>query len=456
LVVQKKIKLRRRDQSTWRAVAHLYPECAVSGERSAVRARFAANTGYSFDNKLNQNEAVFAPGLLRGPGFTPHSTWISGTVKGWGANESGAPNRPTEAERAKAAAWIKQIITARVGGRFWAQEIPEGKPLVVLRPSDVTQTNGLLDEALQAYQAAEILLLGEHCSADIHYKCRRLGVAMITEPVDPWSVLGRSRALWVGGNDELAALGALTGQQVLCHSPGLAAGWGLTRDSPTIPQRVSFDIIDFAAAILMRGARYGDPRTGQAIDAEAAIALLAEWRAISKANRAIGCCVGISFWKRRRMAAFFHNGQTPPRFAKTARQALHLSGTKNIAVWNSRVPLGLPEQAGQRLLRLEDGFIRSLGLGSGFLPPSSIVVDSRGIYYDPQRPSDLEHILSETVFDDALRERAAALVARLNQRGITKYATGGAAEPIAAPAGRRRTCSSRTRRAGSSPPRRPI
>jgi capsular polysaccharide export protein len=437
LVVQKKIKLRRRDRSIWRAVAHLFPEFAVSNDRSALGARFDAHMAGSFHNEMNQNEAVFAPGLLRGPGFTPQSVWVSGTVKGWVTHALSAAN-PNAAEREQTAGLVKQMIAARVGGPFWAQEIPEGKSWVVLRPNDLAHAERLLDEALQAYQAAEILLLYPPSlnPSSFHEKCKRLGVEVITGPVDPWSVLGRCRALWVGGDDELASLGILTGLQVYCHSPGLAAGWGLTRDAPTISPRGNRDVIDFAAAVLLHGARYGDPRTGQAINAETAIALLAEWRAITQANRSIGCSVGISFWKRRRMAGFFHNGTASPRFVKTAQQALASDG--QIAAWNSRLPQGLAAQAGPRLLRVEDGFIRSLGLGSGFLPPCSIVVDGRGIYYDPQRPSDLEHILSETVFDAALRQRAASLVARLNQRGITKYAAGGAADPIAAPAGRRR------------------
>ncbi len=52
------------------------------------------------------------------------------------------------------------------------------------------------------------------------------------------------------------------------------------------------------------------------------------------------------------------------------------------------------------LRRIEDGFVRSVGLGSDLLPPCSIVVDRRGIYYDPGRPSDLHEtiLLSETEF----------------------------------------------------------
>ena len=35
------------------------------------------------------------------------------------------------------------------------------------------------------------------------------------------------------------------------------------------------------------------------------------------------------------------------------------------------------------LIRMEDGFIRSLGLGSALTAPASIVADRKGIYFDP-------------------------------------------------------------------------
>ena len=45
------------------------------------------------------------------------------------------------------------------------------------------------------------------------------------------------------------------------------------------------------------------------------------------------------------------------------------------------------------LLNLEDGFLRSLGLGVAGYPPYSIVYDDIGIYYDTTRPSRLEQLI---------------------------------------------------------------
>lgn len=58
------------------------------------------------------------------------------------------------------------------------------------------------------------------------------------------------------------------------------------------------------------------------------------------------------------------------------------------------------------LWRMEDGFLRSSGLGSDLLPPLSLVLDKRGIYYDATRPSDLEVLLNHSQLTLAQKMRA--------------------------------------------------
>jgi capsular polysaccharide export protein len=306
------------------------------------------------------------------------------------------------------------VVAAEIGGAFWAPDLAEGPAKLVLCPDGHAACNGLLAEALASYAAADVLLLAEGLPERQRQRARRLGLEVVASPVNPWSVLRRARALWVTRDNDLATLGILAGHAV--------------RGTAETADEISMRLLD---------ARYGDPRTGATIDPDAAIDLLCEWRDIAKANQSIGCCIGISFWKRARIAAFLHDGTRPPAFVRSTDAACAMP-RPGIAGWNARLPPDLAARAGGRLLRVEDGFIRSLGLGSGFLPPSSIVVDGRGIYYDPRQPSDLEHILAHTAFSDALCARATALIARLNQLGITKYATGGAAETITAPPGRNR------------------
>ena len=119
-------------------------------------------------------------------------------------------------------------------------------------------------------------------------------------------------------------------------------------------------------------------------------------------------------------------GTRRPAFRKTARSAIAVATRRGgaIAVWPSRAPAALDalaEAAGVPVLRLEDGFVRSVGIGAEFRPPLSLVLDALGLYYDATRPSDLEAILSETVFSPALIRRAADLRARMVREGVTKY-----------------------------------
>ncbi|MEA3370158.1 MAG: capsule biosynthesis protein [Campylobacterota bacterium] len=71
--------------------------------------------------------------------------------------------------------------------------------------------------------------------------------------------------------------------------------------------------------------------------------------------------------------------------------------------------------------RVEDGFIRSVGLGSDLTQAYSLVVDSRGIYFDPTTESDLEHILQTAIFEKPLLERAKKVRDYLIEKKLSKY-----------------------------------
>ena len=82
------------------------------------------------------------------------------------------------------------------------------------------------------------------------------------------------------------------------------------------------------------------------------------------------------------------------------------------------------EKQGIPVHRVEDGFLRSVGLGSDLVRPLSLVVDTRGIYFDPNKPSDLETILRETVFTEDLKNRGAEIRQRIIAERLSKYNVG--------------------------------
>ena len=114
-------------------------------------------------------------------------------------------------------------------------------------------------------------------------------------------------------------------------------------------------------------------------------------------------------------------------------QALHfvepgasLHGVQTLLLWGmAPVPAGLP--AGAAVWRMEDGFLRSVGLGAELVRPLSWVVDREGMYYNATAPSQLETLLSSTVFTAELLARAAALRKRVVAARLTKYNVGASA-----------------------------
>lgn len=89
-------------------------------------------------------------------------------------------------------------------------------------------------------------------------------------------------------------------------------------------------------------------------------------------------------------------------------------------------------------LRVEDGFLRSRGLGADLVPPMSLVLDDLGIYYDPTQESRLERLIaaSPDLAQSEIR-RAERLIARLARAGLSKYNLERGALPQGLPAERR-------------------
>ena len=129
-----------------------------------------------------------------------------------------------------------------------------------------------------------------------------------------------------------------------------------------------------------------------------------------------------------------------PLFRTGARAAVRVAERHGgcIACWASRAPDGLVEAAarsGIPLWWIEDGFIRSAGLGAALVPPASLTVDRRCPHYDPAQPSDLEHMLQTTDFTGDMLARAERLIVLLRESAVTKYNLGGV--PLSLPEDRR-------------------
>ena len=229
---------------------------------------------------------------------------------------------------------------------------------------------------------------------------------------DPWHVISGASEVVSDADDELAMIAAIAGLNVRCVGSGRFSRVE-TEDGRN--ELIAKHLLAFA---------YNDPFTCEPMTARQAVELSGLWRQLIDSNRPIRALYGIASWKRETLEPLMWAGEGTPAFRSDVRG---ISASSSVAVWRSRTPrrvLADLERQHSEIIEIEDGFIRSTGLGADCIPPSSIVVDRFGIYFDPSRPSDLEHILEEGRFSESLLERAKRLRELIVERGVTKYSSG--------------------------------
>lgn len=306
------------------------------------------------------------------------------------------------------------IREARVGGTFWLPPAGDVAVTAILRARSTGEAGQALSMLTEAERATTCWIppadVGEQALATLAPP----GITLSGQ-VDPWSLLGDTTRLVAHGDDEWVALAVIAGAPVHLLSAGRFGTPG--DDTAQLRRIVAEDVLRQA---------YRDPFTGQDSVIEATIALLGTWRRTFEANRGIVAACGFSWWKRQEIEQFLRTPEHPLRFFRSERRALDYAARHQgaVAIWPSRVSDGMAAAAAAKkvpLVRVEDGFVRSVGLGSNLVPPSSVAVDRRGIHYDPAQPSDLETILAEADFPPPLLARAVRLRETIVAAGISKY-----------------------------------
>jgi len=146
----------------------------------------------------------------------------------------------------------------------------------------------------------------------------------------------------------------------------------------------------------------------------------------ARANARDSYCFGFRFWKRHTTRPLLAAPGSKVHFCRQVQDAKRhgIDNSARIVTWGQQVPpeiQTLSRQSGTPIHCMEDGFLRSVGLGSDLIPPASLVLDTTGIYFDATAPSDLERLLSDHLFDTTLLERAAQLRKRLVEERFSKY-----------------------------------
>ncbi len=235
----------------------------------------------------------------------------------------------------------------------------------------------------------------------------------------------------------------LAGLKVTCFGTPFYAGWGLTDDrAPPCPRRTAKrTAAELAAAAYLRYCHYFDCWTRKPVDALTAADQLAFLRRSYLGNGRPVVGYRIARWKRRAVSAMLDGPHGPPRYTGSLRRAVSLARRHGatLAAWGIAAVELRPELEGLGIpcLAVEDGFLRSVGLGAAFTQPLSLVFDATGLYYDPTRPSDIETMLAAGGFSADDCRRAARLRRLIVERGITKYNVAGRASVVQAiPPGR--------------------
>ena len=136
--------------------------------------------------------------------------------------------------------------------------------------------------------------------------------------------------------------------------------------------------------------------------------------------------VGFRRWKAANLKPMLGLHRELVQFAPNASslEKLAVQPGETLVCWGaspSSEVIALAYEKQLKLLHLEDGFIRSVGLGSDLIRPLSVVLDERGVYFDATRPSDLEHMLATRNFTSDDIQRAQKVQAFIVENAITKY-----------------------------------
>ncbi len=261
-------------------------------------------------------------------------------------------------------------------------------------------------------------------------KAKDLGIELSAEGDNPLPWLKHASSVYVG-TSQLGYEALLCGCRVIVAGKPFYSGWGLTEDMQPVErrtQRRSLDQLFHATHVYL--ARYCCPVTGQPWTIQDCLDHVTLQLEYFERNAGRYVCVGITPWKKRYVNQYLRSPYGMVRFSRNnhqvdSEQAVYwsFSDEPNIAGGCKAASAEvMPSMhSGRKPIRIEDGFIRSRGLGSDFTPPGSLVFDDIGLYFDASGPSKLENLLNNRECTESELERARGLRCSILSSNLTKY-----------------------------------
>lgn len=227
----------------------------------------------------------------------------------------------------------------------------------------------------------------------------------------------------------------LMNKPVVCFGAPFYAGWGLTDDRlPTtldVFKRRSNrpDLATLFYVAYVQYSHYIQPDTQNTCELEQILDYVKLQYGIRKKYVGKLYCIGFSPWKKKFIRSFLKSPDNDIFFAKNAVHAKRLGfdNTSKVCLWSSKYlqeANTLKLEFDTDIWKIEDGFLRSITLGSNYAIPASLVVDKTGLYFDPQHPSDLEEILLKISLSKKQHQDAEKLKNQLIDQAVSKYNVG--------------------------------
>lgn len=235
----------------------------------------------------------------------------------------------------------------------------------------------------------------------------RPGEFFCDAPISPWQLAGNAVAAYAVSS-QLGYEAMLAGLRPRLFGQPFYAGWGLSDDEMPLPahRREPAPVEALFAASHLRAPVWYDPCRDRLTDFDGALDQLeAETRAFRQ-DRDGHLAYGMRLWKRPFIARAFGSGKGV-RFTGRPSDKVTLT-------WAGKA------EATPGAIRVEDGFLRSRGLGAALTPPLSLIADELGIYFDPRRESRLEQLIVLPAPPEA-EARAERLIATIRAARLSKY-----------------------------------
>jgi capsular polysaccharide export protein len=244
-------------------------------------------------------------------------------------------------------------------------------------------------------------------------------IRLLPADLSPAQCFAFCRTVFVGSS-LLGMEALLHGCRVVTFGAPFYAGWGLTEDRLVRPRGRSVDLAELFDLAYLRYCHYFDPDTGEPCGLASVLEHLALQKEMFRRNRGRAVSVGFSPWKRDIAPSYLRSpaGSLVQLSSLDDLEKFPADEETRLVLWGRKQEV--PARFAGRCSRVEDGFIRSKGLGAAFNFPYSWVVDDTGIYFDASAPSDLE-VLLEGGFSEADLATARELAALLREKRLTKY-----------------------------------